>query len=88
MLKKFFYFLILLSIFLFIYGVFNNYISEKNINFIKSNRFNIDKNINSKMNSLVRLKNDTNNVIEFNSGYNSERNIKIKRKFWNLFNND
>ena len=34
--------------------------------------------------TLPILKNDTYNVIEFNSGYDTNNN-KIKRNFWNLF---
>ena len=36
------------------------------------------------MHELPVLLNDTNNVIEFNSGF-KEKNNKIKRNFWKLF---
>ena len=49
------------------------YISNNNREKINFNRTNIPL-----------LKNDTDNVIEFNSGYNDKDN-KVKRNFWNLF---
>jgi hypothetical protein len=39
------------------------------------------------MSTLPILKNDTNDIIEFNSGYNEDI-TKIKRNFWNLFKKD
>ena len=49
---------------------------------IHSNRTNIAENLDNKSLSLPFLSNDTNNVIEFNSGFNSEN--KSKRNFWDL----
>jgi hypothetical protein len=84
MIKHFFSVLIVIFIFLFTFFVISTYVSIKNINKIKENRADIDFMIKKNAESLLVLKNDTNNVIEFNSGYNSDNN-KIKRNFWNLF---
>ena len=82
MLKKIISLLTLLFILLFFYFVISQYLSEKNIKIIKKNRANINKDIIHKISDLPFLENDTNNVIEFNSGFNSED--KNKRKFWDL----
>ncbi len=63
-----------------------SYISESNIKEIKKNRLNYDSEISRKVADLEFLENDTNNVIEFNSGYNIEEKNKIRRNFWELFN--
>ena len=84
MIKHFFSVLIFIFIFLFIFFVSKTYISKKNIEKINSNRTNTYSKIEENLLNLPLLKNDTNNVIEFNSGYNTNGN-KIKRNFWNLF---
>ena len=38
--------------------------------------------------NLQVLRSDTENVIEFNEGYNQNNNTKPQRKFWKLFNNN
>jgi len=82
MLKK----IILLSVFilnvLFFYFVVLYYISETNIKKLNLNRSNIEESLAEKSFNLPFLDNDTNNVIEFNSGFNLEK--KSKRKFWDL----
>jgi hypothetical protein len=50
----------------------------------KKNRKAISKIIENNISGLPVLINDTNNVIEFNSGFEDD-NDKIKRSFWNLF---
>ena len=60
------------------------YISNNNREKINSNRTNIYSKIKDNLSNLPLLKNDTDNVIEFNSGYNDKDN-KVKRNFWNLF---
>ncbi len=82
MLKKIILLLIFILIVLFFYFTFFYYISEENIKKINLNRSNIVKNLNDETESLPFLENDTNNVIEFNSGFNSEN--KTKRNFWDL----
>jgi len=82
MLKK----IILLSVFiltvLFFYFVILHYLSETNIKKINLNRSNIEENLAKKSFNLPFLDNDTNDVIEFNSGFDLEN--KTKRKFWDL----
>ena len=59
--------------------------SEKNIKIINQNRSNIKNIVNSNIKNLPLLKNDTNNVIEFNNGFN-ELKKKSNKNFWNLLN--
>ena len=73
---------ILLTIFF--YKVFSFYNSLNNKNLITKNRENIDNLIESKIKDIPFFKNDTNDVIEFNSGYNQNDDENNKR-FWNLF---
>ena len=76
--------IIFIFIFFFIFFVITTYNSNNNKKKIYSNRENIHLNIEEKLLALPLLKNDTSNVIEFNTGFNNE-NKKIKRNFWNLF---
>ena len=69
------------------YLLITNYLSEKNISKIYKNRKNVDQQINEQITNLPILKNDTDNIIEYNYGFNSN-NKKIKRNFWNLLKND
>lgn len=87
MIKHIFSVLIFILIFLFIFFVVSTYISNNNKEKIKKNRKNLYSTIDENLSDLPLLKNDTTNVIEFNSGYNSDKN-KIKRNFWNLFKKD
>ena len=75
---------ILIFITIFCYKIFSFYNSLNNKDLISKNRENIDNIIDSKIQDIPFLKNDTNNVIEFNSGYNQNDDKNIK-KFWNLF---
>jgi hypothetical protein len=84
MIKHFLSVLIFLFISFFIFFVISTYISNKNKEKINSNRINVDTKIEENLSSLSTLKNDTSDVIEFNTGYNNDKN-KIKRNFWNLF---
>ena len=83
MIKNILSFLIILFIFSFLYFVLNEYFSEKFIKKISTNRSNINLNLVDNSNLLV-LENDTNNVIEFNNGFNSIENDREKRSFWKL----
>ncbi len=87
MIKNIFSVIIFLLIFTFMYFIFFFYLSENNQKKINNNRKNIYQKVNNNLDNLPYLKNDTKNVIEFNSGYNIDNN-KIKRNFWNLFKND
>tara|TARA_B100001029_G_scaffold136676_1_gene115649 strand:- start:121 stop:384 length:264 start_codon:yes stop_codon:yes gene_type:complete len=82
MFKNIFLFLIFLIISLFFYLIFTKYTSNENIKKINLNRLNIEKKFEDKYSELPKLENNTNNVIEFNSGFNIED--KIKRNFWDL----
>mgnify|MGYP006178269481 CR=1 FL=1 len=84
MIKHFFSVLILIFIFMFIFFVVSTYISNTNREKVIKNRTNIYSKIKENIIILPLLKNNTNDVIEFNSGYN-ENKSKVKRNFWNLF---
>ena len=84
MIKNFVSILIFLFIFLFIFFIISTYVSESNKKKINFNRKNIYSKIEDNLTTLRLLKNDTQDVIEFNSGYEID-NKKIKRNFWNLF---
>ena len=88
MIKNIFNITIFVIVILFFYFIVKIYLSEKNIKIINLNRLNTNKNILAKTNKLQILKNDTNNVIEFNSGFNINENTKVKKKFWELFNSE
>jgi hypothetical protein len=84
MIKNFFSVLIFLFIFLLIFFIITTYVSDENQKKINLNRKNIYSKIEDNLTTLRLLKNDTQDVIEFNSGYEID-NKKIKRNFWNLF---
>ena len=69
---------------LFFFNVYKYYSSNKNIDKINSSRSNIEEVIKNKIIGIPVLQNDTNNVIEFNSGFNEEINETKTRNFWNL----
>ena len=76
-------FFILITL-LFLILVFKHYLSNKNIKKININRSNIENIVKSKISNLPKLKNDTKNVIEFNSGYQEEIKQNKPRNFWQL----
>ena len=80
-LTNFLFFLIVLGFF---FKIFEFYNSNVYIDRIIANRGNIEKLILEKNPKIPILKNDTDNVIEFNSGFQNEEK-KLKRKFWDLF---
>jgi len=84
MIKHFFSVLIFIFIFFFVYFVISIYISNNNQEKMNAKRINAYLKIKESLLTLPLLKNDTNNVIEFNSGYKNDSH-KIKRNFWNLF---
>tara|TARA_B110000967_G_C18667689_1_gene451421 strand:- start:3 stop:269 length:267 start_codon:yes stop_codon:yes gene_type:complete len=84
MVKNIFSVLIFLFCVYFFYFIASTYLSNKHQKKISINRETILKKINNNIDSLPILVNDTNDVIEFNSGFQND-NIKIKRNFWNLF---
>ena len=72
-------------IFLFFFSIYNYYSSNKNIKNINLKRLNIEEILKNKTANLPVLKNDTNNVIEFNSSFSDEIKSNEQRNFWNLF---
>jgi hypothetical protein len=84
MFKKLFIIIISSLIIIFFYLVTSKYLSENNKKKINNNRINISKKIKDKASNLPVLKNDTDNIIEFNSGFSINNNKKKKRKFWEL----
>jgi|TARA_B110000438_G_C15725235_1_gene611700 hypothetical protein len=82
--KKIFNISLSFFIIIFFYIISNEYISDKNKIKVKKNRLNIERTLPSKTSDLIVLQNDTNNIIEYNSGFNSKINKKPKRNFWEL----
>ena len=74
-------FLLLISFF---YFVLSSYFSNNQELMIKKNRERSLHELKNKIAELPILINNTNNVIEFNSGFDIHNN-KIERNFWNLF---
>ena len=68
----------------FLFFVFKVYLSENQRYEIKKNRSTHKQLIQNDIVNLPVLTNDTNDVIEFNSGFEN-KNTKTKRKFWKLF---
>ena len=64
---------------------FNYYFSDKNIDLVKNNRISFESNIQKKTMDLPVLKNNTNDVIEFISGFENPSKKNFKRNFWELF---
>ena len=81
--KIFNFFLIALVLFFF-FNIYSFYSSNKNLELKEFNRNNIDQIINTKISKLPILKNDNNNVIEFNDGFSNEIKNDKPRSFWNL----
>ena len=78
------YFLILVAVIMFFFYVFNHYSSNENIKNTNLNRANTDVILQKKITDLPVLKNDTNNVINFNSSFLEEIKDDKPRSFWNL----
>jgi len=74
----------LIIIFLFFLNIYKYYSSNKNIKNINLNRSNIEEIIKTKISNIPILKNDTNNVIEFNSSFSEEIKDNKRRSFWDL----
>jgi hypothetical protein len=76
-----FFFLLILIFFWYIYIYYS---SKINILIKETNRTNIDQIIKDKTFNIPILKNDTNNVIEFNNSISDKENIDKSRSFWKL----
>ena len=69
---------------IFILSIYNYYSSNKNVDAKNYNRKNIDQILREKIIDLPVLKNDTNNVIEFNNSLKNDIKENKKRSFWDL----
>ena len=83
MIKVFNIVMLLLAI-IFILSTYNYYSSNKNVDAKNYNRKNIDQILKEKITDLPVLKNDTNNVIEFNNSLKDGIKENKKRSFWDL----
>ena len=81
---KIFNIIMFLLIIIFIFSIYNYYSSNKNIDAKNYNRKNIDQILKEKIIDLPVLKNDTNNVIEFNNSLKDGIEENKKRSFWDL----
>tara|TARA_B100000029_G_scaffold207957_1_gene205755 strand:+ start:1467 stop:1724 length:258 start_codon:yes stop_codon:yes gene_type:complete len=79
-LLKIFYFILII---IFFYFIFSTYFSENNISKIESKITNVQKKSEIQSYNLPIIKNDTDNVITYNSEDFIEKKIK-KRKIWEL----
>ena len=77
--------LFVILILLFFFNIYNYYSSNKNIKNMNLKRLNIEEILKNKTWNLPVLRNDTNNVIEFNSSFSDEIKSNEQRNFWNLF---
>ena len=73
-----------LLIIIFILSIYNYYSSNKNVDAKNYNRKNIDQILKEKIIDLPVLKNDTDNVIEFNNSLIDDVEENKKRSFWDL----
>ena len=84
--KNFINFLSVLIVIIFFFLTINYYFSSTHIEMIQKKRKNIEQLNIYNNNSLPIIENNTKGVIEFNSGYNNQKNDNFKRNFWDLFN--
>ena len=83
-LNIFFFTLILI----FFYSTYKFYSSNKNIQAKNFKRNNINEIINTKISNLPILKNDTEDIIEFNDGFSNKPKDDKPRSFWNLLKSE
>ena len=81
---KMFNTIMFLLTFIFLLSIYNYYSSNKNVDAKNYNRENIDQILKEKIIDLPVLKNDTDNVIEFNNSLKDEIEENKKRSFWDL----
>ena len=86
--SKLFNFFLGILILFFFFSIYSFYSSNKNLESKKFNRNNIDQIINKKISNLPVLKNDTNNIIEFNDGFSNKIKNDKPRNFWNLLKSE
>jgi len=88
MLKNIFNLFIIIIIIIFYFSIFKYYSSNQNIKNINLNRKNIEKILKTKITNLPILLNDTNDIIEFNSGFDNEIKNNEPRNFWKLLKSE
>tara|TARA_B100001248_G_C27082480_1_gene318962 strand:- start:117 stop:374 length:258 start_codon:yes stop_codon:yes gene_type:complete len=81
---KMFNTIMFLLTFIFLLSIYYYYSSNKNVDAKNYNRENIDQILKEKIIDLPVLKNDTNNVIEFNNSLKNDIEENKKRNFWDL----
>ena len=81
---KIFNIIMFLLIIIFILSIYNYYSSNKNVDAKNYNRKNIDQILKEKIIDLPVLKNDTDNVIEFNNSLKDGIEENKRRSFWDL----
>ena len=81
---KMFNTIMFLLTFIFLLSIYNYYSSNKNVDAKNYNRENIDQILKEKIIDLPVLKNDTDNVIEFNNSLKNNIEENKKRSFWDL----
>tara|TARA_E500000331_G_C17082281_1_gene637448 strand:+ start:618 stop:884 length:267 start_codon:yes stop_codon:yes gene_type:complete len=84
MLKNIINFVLLILITIFFFIIFKYYFSNENIKNISLNRDNSENILKKKIYDIPVLIDNTNNIIEFNSGFNEEMKNKKPRNFWKL----
>ena len=84
MLKNIINFVLLILITIFFFIIFKYYFSNENIKNISLNRDNSENILKKKIYDIPILIDNTNNIIEFNSGFNEEMKNKKPRNFWKL----
>ena len=82
--SKIFNIFLVVLILIFFFNIYSFYSSNKNLESKEFNRNNINQIINTKISNLPILKNDTDDVIEFNNGFSNEIKNDKPRSFWNL----
>ena len=86
MIKKLVKVILISIVILFFFNTYKLYISEVNMSKVSENIEDIDKKLNTIAANLEILKNDTDDVIEFNRGFNNINKKANDRKFWELIN--
>ena len=88
MFEKLIKILMLLLVLSFFAVILRYYFSEKNIAQKKQNRYNLETKVLKNISNLPELLNNTNDVIEFNSGFENSNKQNFKRSFWDLFKDE
>ena len=81
---KIFNSLIFLLVISYLFSIYKYYSSSKNIDNKNYNRLNIEKILSKQISNLPILKDDTNNIIEFNDSPKSDIESDKRRSFWEL----